>query len=318
MKVGVVGAGMVGSTAAYAMVMQGVASRVVLVDLDRTRAEAEAQDIRHATPFANGARVESGDYGALAGCAVVVLAAGVGQKPGETRLELLGRNAAVFDEVVPQVLSASPDAILLVASNPVDVMTQVAERIARRSLGMASRARVFGTGTILDTARFRALLGRHLDISPKSVHAYVLGEHGDSEVLCWSVADVGTIPIADVAAQRGRPLNPATRERIDAGVRRAAYTIIEGKGATWFGIGGGISRIVQTIAGDFHSVLTVSAVHDDVEGVGPVALSLPAVVGRGGVLDILLPDLAPEEHAALRVSAETLAASWGGLLSAGA
>jgi L-lactate dehydrogenase len=301
MKVGVVGAGMVGGAAANALVLQGAASEIVLIDHNQKRAIAEAEDIFHATPFAYITRVRAGEYPDLAGARAVILAAGVGQRPGETRLELLERNAAVFADIIPQVLDATPEAILVIATNPVDVMTQIATR-----LSSLPPERVIGAGTILDTARFRALLGAHLGISPKSVHAYVLGEHGDSEVLCWSLAYAGGIPVDELARQIGRPLDDAAKARIDQGVRRAAYRIIEGKGATWYGIAGGLARIIQSIGGDQDSVLTVSMLTEDVEGVGPIALSLPRVVGRTGVVRTLLPALEASERVALRRSAATI------------
>ena len=301
MKVGIVGAGMVGSAAANALVMRGAASEVVLIDQNPKRAQAEAEDILHAVPFAHITRVRAGGFFDLGGAGAVILAAGVSQRPGESRLELLGRNAEVFGTIVPEVLAAAPDAILLVATNPVDVMTEVATRLS----GLAPE-RVIGSGTILDTARFRALLGADLEVSPKSVHAYVLGEHGDSEVLCWSVADVGGIPLEDLARQLGRPFDAARRAAIDQGVRRAAYRIIEGKGATWYGIAGGLVRIVQAIGNDENSALTVSMLTATVEGVGPVALSLPRLIGRTGVVRTLSPNLAADEHAALKRSAEVV------------
>ncbi|NFV79546.1 L-lactate dehydrogenase [Magnetospirillum aberrantis] len=308
MKVTVVGAGMVGASAAFAMVMRGAASEVVLVDRNRALAEAQAQDILHATPFAFPTRVTAGDWADVAGSGVVVLSAGVGQKPGETRLELLGRNRAVFADIVPRVLEVAPDAVLLVASNPVDVMTAITTELA----GLPP-ARVIGSGTVLDTARFRALLGEFLGISPKSVHAWVLGEHGDSEVLCWSSASVGAISVEALALQHGRPLTADDREAIDKGVRGAAYKIIAGKGATWFGIGGGIARIVQAIAGDERAVLTVSTLIPEVEGVTNVALSLPRVIGAKGAGDALWPELDATERTALRHSAEVLKAAAAGL-----
>lgn len=308
MKVTVVGAGMVGASAAFAMVLRGAASEVVLIDRNRALAEAQAQDILHATPFAYPARVVAGDWADIAGSGVVVLAAGVSQKPGETRLELLGRNRAILADIVPRVLEAAPDAVLLVASNPVDVMTAVTTELSGLPAG-----RVIGSGTILDTARFRALLGDFLGISPKSVHAWVLGEHGDSEVLCWSGAAVGAITVADLAEQHGRPLTAADRETIDQGVRGAAYKIIGGKGATWFGIGGGIARLVQAIAADERAVLTVSTLVPEVEGVRDVALSLPRVIGAHGAGDALWPALDQDERAALRHSAEVLKAAAAGL-----
>lgn len=307
MKVGIVGTGMVGSAAANALVLRGAASEVVLIDRDRKRALAEAEDVLHATPFAHITRVRAGDYPDLAGAGAVIIAAGVNQRPGETRLALLERNAEVFAEVVPKILAAAPDAILVIATNPVDVMTQIATRIS----GLAPE-RVIGSGTILDTARFRALLGNHLAISPKSIHAYVLGEHGDSEVLCWSVADAGSITVEELARQLGRPLDAATKAVIDQGVRRAAYRIIEGKGATWYGIAGGLTRIIQSIGNDENSVLTVSIVTEQVEGVGPVALSLPRVIGRTGVIRTLAPELRDDERAALRQSAEVIRAALAG------
>ncbi|NKX44809.1 L-lactate dehydrogenase [Roseicyclus persicicus] len=303
MKVGIVGAGMVGSAAGFALILKGIATELVLVDRDAARARAEAEDIAHAVPFAAPAVVRAGDFDDLDGAGVVILACGVSQKRGETRLALLERNAAVFREVVGAVMAACPGAILLVATNPVDIMGQVAQALSGLPPG-----RVIGSGTILDTARFRWLVGRHLGISPGSVHAYVLGEHGDSEVLAWSNARAGSVPLASFAAQVGAPLTAAVRERIDEGVRRAAYTIIAGKGATWHGIGAGLARIVAAIRGDEQAVLSVSTVEPEVLGVGPVALSLPRLVGREGVTATLWPELDDAETGALLASATILRA----------
>jgi len=214
---------------------------------------------------------------------------------------LLGRNALVFAEVIPQVLAAAPEAILLVATNPVDVMTHVAHRISGLPV-----ARVIGSGTILDTARFRALLGQHLGISPKSVHAYVLGEHGDSEVLCWTDATAGSIPVDECAEQLGRPLDEAARKAIDEAVRGAAYRIIAGKGATWYGIGGGLARLAQAIAADESVILTVSCRTKRVEEVEDVTLSLPRVVGAAGAGEPLRPRMKETERRALARSAAVL------------
>jgi L-lactate dehydrogenase len=301
MKVGIVGSGMVGSAAAYALALKGTASRIVLVDQNAALARAQAEDIAHAVPFASSVTVTTGDYGDLQGAGVVILAAGVSQKPGETRLQLLSRNAAVFRTVVANVLTAAPRTILLVATNPVDIMTDVATRLS----GL-DPARVIGSGTILDTARFRSLLGTHLGVAPQSIHAYVLGEHGDSEVLAWSAARAGSVPIRSVAAQMGSALTDAVRARIDDQVRNAAYTIIEGKGATWYGIGAGLERIVRAIARDEQAVLSVSLLTPEVEGVRDVALSVPRVVGAGGVTAALFPELDADEHAALERSARLL------------
>ncbi|WP_366657821.1 L-lactate dehydrogenase [Fodinicurvata sp. EGI_FJ10296] len=301
MKIGIVGTGQVGATAAYSLVMQGIGNSIVMVDRNEAMARAQAQDIIHATPFAAPINVYPGGYDDLDGAGIVVLAAGVSQKPGETRIQLLDRNAAVFADVIPAVLKAAPNALLIVATNPVDIMTHVAQTIS----GLAPE-RVIGSGTVLDTARFRSLLAGRLSVSPKSVHAHVLGEHGDSEVLHWSGATIGGLPVNRYADQIGRPLTAADHETIDAGVRRAAYTIIEGKGATYYGIGAGIAHIARAITSDQRTVITVSKVESSVMGVGPVAMSLPRVVGAGGILSTLQPELTDGEHQALVASAEIL------------
>ena len=301
MKVGIVGCGLVGSTAAYAMALEGAARDLVLVDLNPAVARAHAEDILHAMPFVSPVRIAAGDYPDLRGAEAVVLACGVAQRPGETRLQLLERNAEVFRKVLARVMENAPEAILVVVSNPVDVMTQVVTRISGLPAG-----RVIGSGTILDTARFRALLGEHLGVAPQSVHAYVLGEHGDSEVLVWSSARVGGVPILDFAEQAGRPLTEEAKNRIDEGVRRAAYRIIEGKGATYHGIGAGLARIVRAIHDDERTVLTLSCVSMDVEGADEVSLSLPRVLGARGIGAELRPVLSGEEQEALRKSAEIL------------
>lgn len=301
MKVGIVGAGMVGSSAGYALAMMGIASDIVFVDKNAALAIAQAEDISHAVPFVSATTVTAGDYDALAGTRVVIIAAGVSQKPGESRLELLERNAGVFREVVAEVLRASPDAILLIASNPVDIMTQIATRLS----GLPPQ-RVIGSGTILDTARFRSLVGRHLGIAPQSVHAYVLGEHGDSEVLAWSNARAGSVALHSFAEQVGKPLTDEERRAIDDGVRNAAYKIINGKGSTYYGIGAGLARIVKAIAQDQRDVLSVSIVTPRVADVEDVALSVPRIIGATGVSADLFPDLDDAEYAALHRSAALL------------
>lgn len=308
MRIGIVGSGMVGSAAGYAIALLGGASEIVMVDHKPELARAQAEDIAHAVPFAHPCRLLAGDYAMLEGAVVVILACGVPQRPGESRLSLLGRNADVFREVIGQVRAVAPGAILLVASNPVDIMTEV----ALRASGLPPE-RVIGSGTILDTARFRSLLGAHLGIAPQSVHAYVLGEHGDSEVLAWSSARAGTEPVARFGAQLGAPITEEVRATIDAGVRRAAYRIIEGKGATWYGIGAGLARIVQAIRDDQGAVLSISIVAPEIEGVPDIALSLPRVVGRKGVSATLMPEMSETETAALRASAEVLKESTQGL-----
>ncbi|MCS6844848.1 MAG: L-lactate dehydrogenase [Caldilineales bacterium] len=315
MKIGIVGSGMVGSATANAMVLRGIGREIVLVDLNMKRAQAEADDILHAVPFSNSLDVRAGDYPDLEGCSVVVITAGVAQRPGETRLELLGRNAGVFRQIVPQVLTHAPDAVLVVATNPVDVMTHIAAHYAAR-FGVPSH-RVLGSGTTLDTARFRAILGRHLGIDPRHVHGYVLGEHGDSEVLAWSQVTVGTVPLMDFCRQQGIDLGPEVRAQIDHAVRRAAYHIIEGKGATWYGIGAALANIVHVILRDQRSVLTVCTPRAEIAGVQDVTVSVPQVVGSQGVLSTLLSPLSDEEMALLTASARVVRNALDGLLEQG-
>lgn len=305
MKIAVVGCGQVGSASAYACVLGGVGTELVLVDYNPALAQAQAEDILHATPFAKSMPVTAGGYDALAGAGLVMIAAGVAQKPGETRLDLLKRNADVFAAIIPQILKAAPDAILLVASNPVDIMTHMAARMAQQA--GAKPNRVIGSGTILDTARYRTLLAQHLGISSHSVHAHVLGEHGDSEVLHWSGARISNLSLTEFARQNNTALTEADKARIDDGVRRAAYRIIQGKGATWYGIGAGMARLVSAVVNDEKAVITCTVPLVEVAGVADVSLSLPHIVGLNGIEGApLLPELDSTEQAALHKSASIL------------
>ncbi|MEP0520380.1 MAG: L-lactate dehydrogenase [Hyphomicrobiales bacterium] len=301
MKVGIVGAGLVGSAAGYALALTGAINKVTFVDLNADLARAQADDISHAVPFVSNTIVESGAYKDLTDAAVVILAAGVNQKPEETRLELLERNAEVFRSIIDEVLTNAPHAILLVASNPVDIMTDITIRLSKLPPN-----RVIGSGTILDTARFRNLVGKHLGISPHSIHGYVLGEHGDSEVLSWSTARAGSVDINEFAAQIGAPITDHVKQHIDDSVRKAAYHIINGKGATWYGIGAGLARIIKAIAQDQQAVLSVSTMTPNVQGIEDVALSLPRIIGANGVVGDLMPSLNEAERKALAASARLL------------
>lgn len=304
MKIGIVGSGFVGATAAYALVMRGVGREIVLVDRNEVRAAAEADDILHAVPFSHPLEVRAGGVPDLAGSRVVILTAGVSQRPEETRLELLARNAAVFREIVPAVLDAAPEAVLVVATNPVDVMTHLAAgHAAERG---APAGRVLGSGTTLDTARFRSLLSRRLGVDPPHVHAYVVGEHGDSEVLTWSNVTVGGLTLDEYCRHRGIRFDDAWRSEIDRQVRRAAYTIIAGKGSTYYGVGSALARIVDVILRDQRALLTVCAPTPEVCGVSDVTLALPHVLGGAGVLGRLPIHLDPEETEALAASARII------------
>lgn len=300
MKVGIVGSGMVGATTAYAIVMQGVAREVVLVDINQARAQADADDILHAVPFAQPVDVHAGGYEALANSRIVILTAGVNQKPDESRIQLLERNAAIFKQVVPSVLAYAPDALLLVATNPVDIMTHLTARYAAE--GGVSSSRVIGSGTALDTARFRALLGRKLGIDPGHVHAYVLGEHGDSEVLNWSAVTVGGMPLEAFCQVRHSQVCADEMKEIDDQVRHAAYHIIAGKGATYYGIGSALARIVEIILRDQRAIFTVCSPAGEVTGVNDVTVSLPNLLGGAGVIETFQPSLNDEETTALHDS----------------
>jgi len=299
-KVGIVGAGFVGATAAYAMALRGSATEIVLVDLRRERADAEAEDVSHAIPFSSRVRVRSGSYDDLLGSRIVVLTAGVAQKQGETRLDLLRRNADIFHSIVPEVGRRAATAMLLVATNPVDAMTALAERHGADA-GLPP-GHVFGTGTMLDTARFRQAVARHVGVDAQHVHGYVVGEHGDSEVLAWRSLDVAGRPAAEAAASLGASWTDDDRARIEDEVVRAAYRIIQGKGATYYGVGAAIARAAEVVLRDQRAILTVSAT----EPAFGCALSLPRLVGGDGVMQTLGVDLDEQEQRRLDASAEVL------------
>lgn len=301
MKVGIIGAGSVGSAAAFSLMMTGVAHKVVLIDMNTQKAYSEAMDIGHAAPFASAAKIKAGNYEDLKDCAIVIVTAGANQKPGETRIDLLGRNVKIFESIIPQVVKYAPEAILLITANPADIMTEVALKLSG-----FPKERVIGSGTVLDTARFRTLLAYFLGVSAKSVHADVLGEHGDSEVLVWSSAEAGTLLLEEYAAGVGKTLDAEKKAEINDGVVNAAYRIIEGKGATCYGIAGALTQICRAIGNNDYSILTLSSHHAEVEGVENVSLSLPTVINRRGIHHVIMPKLSAEEHAKLRKSAETM------------
>ena len=296
-----VGAGHVGTTFAYALLLSGLASEIVLVDANPGRAEGEAMDLSHAVPFTRPVRVRSAPLEEAGGAAITVVAAGFAQKPGETRLDLLRRNAALVRDIAPRIARRSPDGILLVATNPVDVLTWV----ACRASGLPP-ARVIGSGTTLDTARFRFLLGEYFSVDARNVHAYIVGEHGDSEVPVWSHANIAGMPLDEYCRANGVACPPPERERIFRETRDAAYRIIERKGATYYAVAAGLVRIVEAILRAQRSILTVSSLVDGPHGLRDVCLSLPAVLGRGGIERVLALELDPAEEAALQRSAAVL------------
>lgn len=305
MKIGIVGSGMVGSTAAYAMVMQNVGREIILVDYHKERAEAEADDIYHAVPFAHPLEINDGDYPDLEGCQVVVIAAGVSQKSeDETRIELLGRNAAVFKQIIPQILDHAPAAKIIVATNPVDIMTHITSVYAA-DYGVPS-SRIIGSGTTLDTARFRTLIGRHVGVDSRHVHGYVLGEHGDSEVMLWSTVDIAGVALLDFCQQRNIRFDEEIQNEIDHNVRNAAYHIIGGKGATYYGIGSALARLVDVILKDQRSIMTVCTPMPEIAGVKDVTVALPHLIGGQGILSTVIPNMSEDERTKLHDSARLI------------
>lgn len=300
-RVAVVGTGHVGATFAYALLLSGLAAEIVLIDADHARAEGEAMDLNHTVPFAHPTRVFAGHVADCAGAAVTVLAAGVGQKPGQSRLDCIQANARIWRDLVPSIAKHNPDGILLVATNPVDVLTYAAWKLS----GLP-QARVLGSGTILDTARFRFLLSQHFGVDARSVHAYIIGEHGDSEVPVWSLANIAGMRLPDYSRAQGIVCDPAQMQTIFESTRDAAYSIIERKGATYYAVAAGLMRITQAILRDQSTVLSVSSLIGDYYGINNVCLSLPTVIDRSGIRTVLRLELDDAETAKVRHSAEIL------------
>lgn len=301
-KIAIVGgAGAVGASAAYALMISGLASEIVLVDVNERRAEGEAMDMSQGVPFVRPVTVRNGTYADCAGCKIVVITAGAAQKPGETRLDLVKKNTEIFRSMIPQIAAAAPHAILLVVANPVDVLTYATLKFSGFPTG-----RVVGSGTVLDTARLRSLIGQKLAVDPRSVHGYVIGEHGDSELVVWSRTTVASMPIAAFSAQRGRPFDAYIQERVADEVCHAAYEIIERKGATYYAIGLAIRHVVEAILRDQNTILTVSTLLTGQYGISDICLSLPSIVDHDGVEVVFEPPLSADELAALQRSAQVL------------
>ncbi len=300
-KVGVIGTGMVGTSFAYALMQRSLATELVLIDIDHARAEGEAMDLNHGLPFVRPMRIYAGTYADLAGADLIVVAAGVNQRPGETRLDLLGRNAAIFRELIPAILAVNEDGIIVVATNPVDILTTIGAQIA----GPAAN-RVIGSGTILDTARFRYLLGQHYGVDPRSVHAYIVGEHGDSELALWSLANIAGVRLVDFVGANGQGYDQAALDAILEQTRNAAYEIIKRKRATYYAIGLGLLAIAEAVLRDQHTVMTISSLMTGQYGVTDIAISLPTIVGRDGAEEVLNLPLSEQEVVLFQRSAAIL------------
>ena len=292
-KCAVIGTGFVGATAAYTLATSGLFSELILLDVNRAKAEGEAADISHGVSFAQPCAVHAGDYQDLKDCGLVILAAGANQKPGETRIDLLHRNEVILKSILDAVLAVAPDCILLVVSNPVDLLTYLAQKLS----GLPA-CRVIGTGTVLDTARLKYLVGQYLQVDSRNVHAFIIGEHGDSELAVWSSANVSGMDLPDYCRIAGKEFSQSVLDDI--------YHIIEGKGATYYGIGMTVLRIARAIVRGERSVLPVSSVIQGRYGVDEICLGLPSVLGKNGIETVLDLPLSYEERKRLESSAAKL------------
>lgn len=307
-KIVIIGAGFVGATSAYALMMSGVPEEIVLIDVNRDKVQGEVMDLNHGILFVPPVSIRVGDYADCKDAGLIIIAAGANQKPGETRLDLLKRNAAIFRQIISEVLKYIGDAIVLVVTNPVDVLTYFTLKVS----GL-ERWRVVGSGTVLDSSRFRFLLSKHCGVDARNVHAYIIGEHGDSEVAVWSSASIGGMAIERYCLQCGRHCMDREKEDIFNEVRNAAYNIIEKKGATYYAVGLAVRRISEAILRDENSVLTISTLVNDYYGINDVCMSLPVLVNQRGADKVLDLPLSDQEIEGIRRSAERLKAAIGEL-----
>ncbi len=300
-KAVMIGCGFVGSASAFALMESGLFSELVLIDANREKAEGEALDIAHGLPFAQPMNIYAGDYDDITDAAIVIISAGANQKPGETRLDLVKKNTGIFKSIIPEITKRDFRGIILVVANPVDILTYVTVKLSGYP-----KSRVFGSGTVLDSARLKFLLGEHLGVDSRSVHSYIIGEHGDSEIAAWSSANVSGVPLNDFCELRGHYDHREAMEKILDEVRNSAYRIIEKKGATYYGIAMSVKRICQAIIRDEKSVLPLSVMQNGRYGIEGVAMSLPVVVGEDGIETEVPISLSGKEIEDLKASAKTL------------
>ncbi len=301
-KVAIIGCGFVGSTIAFCLMQSGLFSEMVLIDADHDRAEGEALDIAHGIPFVGHVDIYAGGYDDITDAAIVIVTAGANQKPDETRLDLVHKNVEIFKSIIPQIAGRNYEGILLIVSNPVDILTYTACK-----LGNMPENRVIGSGTVLDSARLKYKLGEHLDVDSKSVHAFIIGEHGDSEIAAWSSANVSGVPLNDFCEMRGHFQHEESMERIAEEVKNSAYEIISKKRATYYGIAMSVRRICEAIVRNDRAILPISRMIHGEYGIEGMALSMPAVVGSCGVETRVPISLSQEEQIKLKQSADTLA-----------
>ena len=300
-KAAVIGCGFVGASIAFRFLQQGLFSHLVLLDANQAKAEGEAMDLSDGLPYGAAMEITAGGYDDITDCSLVVITAGANQRPGETRLDLIGRNIAIMESIIKEITARDFDGILLIVSNPVDVLTYAAWQMSGYP-----KERVIGSGTVLDTARLKQLLGEELGVDSRNIHAFIVGEHGDSELAVWSEANVSGLDLEDFCRIRGMAMNPAEMERMYREVRDSAYEIIRRKGATYYGIAMAVGRIAECIVKDEQSVLPISVVLEGQYGLGGLALSIPSIVGRNGLKEILEIPLSGAENGALRKSAQQM------------
>lgn len=300
-KVGVIGCGFVGSSTAFALMQSGLFTDMVLLDVDFDKADGEAMDIAHGIPFAGQMKIYAGNYEDIADAAIVIVTAGANQKPDETRLDLVNKNVAVYKNIIPRIVEQEFAGILLVVSNPVDILTYAAVKLS----GFPEN-RVIGSGTVLDTARLKYMLSEHLGVDSRNLHSFIVGEHGDSEIAAWSSTNVSGIPLDDFCEMRGHFNHVQAMREIAEDVKNSAYEIIEKKGATYYGIAMSVKRICESIVRDEKTILPVSAVMHGNYGIEEIALSMPAIVGANGLETHVPISLNGEETASLLRSADTI------------
>jgi L-lactate dehydrogenase len=299
-KVSIIGAGFVGSTIAYTLMLSSLVSELVLVDTNKLKAEGEAMDLSHGTPFISPVKVIAGDYADCRGSSIVIITAGANQKPGETRIDLVKKNTEILKSIIPELVRYCSESILLVVTNPVDILTYVTYKISG-----FKKEKVIGSGTVLDTARFKSLLGEHVGVDARNVHSYVLGEHGDTEVATWSITNIAGISMESFC-ENCKACSGHTKEEIFEDVRKAAYHIIERKGATYYAVGLTVRRIVEAILRDENSILTVSSLVEGIYGLEDICLSLPSIVNSTGISKVLKLELSEAEKKALINSGNSL------------
>lgn len=300
-KAAMIGCGFVGSASAFALMQSGLFSELVLIDANHDKAEGEAMDIAHGLPFAGQMKIYAGDYDDVVDAAVIIVTAGAAQKPGETRLDLVNKNVNIFKSIIPEIAKKNYKGILLIVANPVDILTYTAVKLS----GLPEN-RVIGSGTVLDTARLKYALGEHLEVDSRSVHSFIIGEHGDSEIVAWSSTNVSGIPVNDFCELRGHFNHEEAMHRIADDVKNSAYDIIEKKGATYYGIAMSVKRICECIMRDEKSILPISSMMHGEYGISDICLSMPTVVGREGVETRVPIQLNEQEESALSASAEQL------------